>query len=897
MINKVQRVLSLALGATIAGAGCGGAAPDGASADPLEGAIQLALMNAPTDAMCLQVTLEASRSLTKRFDLTPGASTQFLIDRVPVGRVIVDGAAYAMPCDELAGAPLFVSEAPVPVRVDSKEVATVTLKLIRNGHVAVGVDFEASPSAYIVPTAPGVQFKDVLTAGDSVGGYRMAGTPDGLGAFDNGDGTFTVLLGHEFGAGDGIVRAHGGKGSFLSRWVVRTSDLTVLSGQDLIKTVALWDPATARYTAPAGGVAFNRLCSGDLAAPSAWYDAASGLGFDGRFFTDGEESGLEGRAFAHGLDGVSYELPRLGKQSWENIVANPGSGAKTVVAASDDSSPGQVYLYVGDKTSAGSPIERAGLTNGGLFGVRVAGFANEDAATGIPSGTPFDLAPLGNVEAMSGAMLEAAANTALVTRFNRPEDVAWDPVHPNDLYFVTTASFGSASRLWRLRFTDIGNPALGGTIEMLLDGTEGQKMLDNLTVDRGGHVILQEDVGNQVRLGKVWRYDIANDTLLELGQHDPQCFLAGGAMFLTQDEESSGVIDMAGILGAGWYLLDVQAHYRTDAETVQGGQLLAMYAPSWANQSASPVDLAVIGDTPYGAVQIADFPNLIADINAAPGIAMVVHVGDTKSGSARCDDTYFQSILAGFETFAAPLVYSPGDNEWTDCHRANNGAYDPLERLDLTRRLFFPFPGRTLGAVKRDVLSQSAWPQFATFVENTLWSDAQVTFAALHVVGSNNSLLPWYGDDATGTKVDDPTRRIAEEAAREAAVLAWVDQAFDDAAENDHKGVALFMQADMWDPEIFAENRFDGFTAIVRRIADRALAFGKPVLLVNGDSHKYEADQPLAAGDTHYGVARPVPNLTRLTVQGSTTAPLTEWLRLRVEPASATVFSWVRNPR
>jgi hypothetical protein len=753
----------------------------------------------------------------------------------------------------------------------------------------------SAPTAYLVPTAPGVVLKDILTVGQSVNGYRMAGIPDGLGAFDNGDGTFTLLMNHELGNTAGVPRAHGGKGAFVSKWIIRKFDLAPLSGQDLMKQVALWRPATSSYDAPATGIGFSRFCSADLAPISAFYDAATGLGFNGRLFTNGEESGTEGRALAHGMDGLSWELPRLGKLSFENVVAHPNAGAKTLVAELDDSTPGQVYFYLGTKTNAGSPIEKAGLTNGTLFGVKVSGVDTENSATGILSGTAFTLVDLGNVENATGAALDAASVTAGVTRFLRPEDGAWDPVHTNDFYFVTTNAFSSPSRLWRLRFVDISNPAAGGTIDMLLDGSEGQRMFDNITIDRAGHVYLQEDVGNNAHLGKVWRYDIVNDTLTTVAQHDSLRFLAGGPLFLTQDEESSGIIDATSILGAGWFLLDVQAHYATDTETVEGGQLLAMYDPTWNTSGTSTVDLAVIGDTPYGATQIADFPNLIAAINGAPDVSYVVHVGDTKNGSSRCDDSYFASILASFQTFADPMVYSPGDNEWTDCHRANNGGYNPLERLSVIRSMFFPSVGRTLGSVKKDVLSQSVLPGFATFVENTLWSQADTVFATVHVVGSNNSLLPWYTDDPS--KTDDPTSRIAEETAREAAAVAWIDEAFAKAAQQNAKGVALFMQADMWDPAIFTSGQYSGFVSIVRKLADATRAFGRPVLLVEGDSHVFKSDNPLVAGDATYGVTTPVPNLTRIVVQGSTTAPLTEWLRLKVNPATPAVFSWTRNPR
>ena len=104
-------------------------------------------------------------------------------------------------------------------------------------------------------------------------------------------------------------------------------------------------------------------------------------------------------------------------------------------------------------------------------------------------------------------------------------------------------------------------------------------MLDNITVTTRGEVVAQEDVGNQAHVGNVWRYNIATGSLTMVAQHDPDRFAPGAPNFLTIDEESSGVIPMDDILGAGWYLLDVQAHYATDAELVQGGQLLALHLP------------------------------------------------------------------------------------------------------------------------------------------------------------------------------------------------------------------------------------------------------------------------------------------------------------------------------
>ena len=386
----------------------------------------------------------------------------------------------------------------------------------------------SSQTPYIVRTVPGVVTKSILTTGDSaLTGYRKVGLPDGLGAFDNGDGTFTVLMNHELGAASGTVRAHGAKGAFVSRWIVRTADLTVLSGEDLIHQIATWNAAAGRWNAPAKGVALARLCSATLAPRSAFFDPASGLGYDSRIFTDGEENGTAGRAFAHLLDGTSYELPRLGKLSWENSVPSGDTGRRTIVAGTDDSGTGQVYVYAGDKTASVHPIEAAGLANGVLLGIKVEGLTQETDATVLAAATPFTVHNFGDVSSLTGAELESLSVANAVTAFNRPEDAAWDPVHPNDLYFVTTASFNGHSRLWRARFAEVAHPELGGTIDMLLNGAEGQHMFDNITVDRLGRVLLQEDPGNQPHVAKIWLYDTARAVLTMIAQHDPERFTRG----------------------------------------------------------------------------------------------------------------------------------------------------------------------------------------------------------------------------------------------------------------------------------------------------------------------------------------------------------------------------------
>ena len=494
------------------------------------------------------------------------------------------------------------SNATVRVTREGDVSGTNSVQLQLSGGTAKGsaaaptVDISQGPSSsatsYIIPSTPGsgVSVKSILTVGDSVNNkpdgtpYRMVGIPDGLGAFDNGDGTFTLLMNHEIGGTSGIVRAHGGTGAFVSKWVINKSDLSVVNGSDLTQTVYVWNGTNFAQSTT---TVFSRFCAGDLAAVSAFYNSATGLGSTARIYLNGEESGAEGRAFAHIATGTSagttYELPYLGKFSWENTVASPTLSNKTVVAGLDDSGGGQVYFYVGDKTNTGTEIDKAGLNNGKLYGLAVTGLASESDTTNLAQGNRFTLADLGKVENTTGAALQAQSVAAGVTAFLRPEDGHWDPSNLRDFYFVTTGSFSSPSRLWRLRFDDPTNPGLGGTIEAVLDGTEGQKMLDNMTIDKYGNILLQEDVGNNAHIGKIWQYNIATDSLKLLAEHDSNRFLLGSPNFLTQDEESSGIIDAQDILGPGWFLLDTQAHYNITGELVQGGQLQALFNPDTYN--------------------------------------------------------------------------------------------------------------------------------------------------------------------------------------------------------------------------------------------------------------------------------------------------------------------------
>jgi hypothetical protein len=124
-------------------------------------------------------------------------------------------------------------------------------------------------------------------------------------------------------------------------------------------------------------------------------------------------------------------------------------------------------------------------------------------------------------------------------------------------------------------------------------------------------------------------------------------------------------------------------------------------APAFAADDArdtrkggDPLVFALIGDTPYGDVQRMQLPALVDAINADPDVRMVLHAGDVKDGRSACSDQRYGDLAALFDTFEDPFVLTPGDNEWTDCHRPPDGSYLPTERLDAVRRYFFARPGR-----------------------------------------------------------------------------------------------------------------------------------------------------------------------------------------------------------
>jgi hypothetical protein len=409
---------------------------------------------------------------------------------------------------------------------------------------------------------------------------RLVGTPDGLGVEKENNFKIMVYMNHEIANDKGIVRSHGGRGAFVSQWTLDLNLLKIISGEDLIKKVMIWNRDKKIFEV-SPNENLNRLCSADLPEKSAFYNSKNKKGFDGRIFMSGEEDREGGRAFAHIVSGkekgISYELPYLGKFSWENVVAHPNTKDKTVVMGMDDNKEGQVYLYMGSKQSKGNPVERAGLMYGKLFGIKT----NADK---------FELVDLDDVSNLSGSDLEKKGMDSDIAKFKRPEDGAWDTLNPNVFYFTTTDKIDGDSEIIKLTFHDINHPEQGGAIEAILKARDiGAQMFDNLTVSDNGKIIINEDPGDHAHLASVWDFDPKTKVAQKIFEVKPEYFQdKSHPNFLTMDEEHSGIIDITRyVTYAPWYkkseryfLGTLQIHKKLeDPELVEGGQLYFISGP------------------------------------------------------------------------------------------------------------------------------------------------------------------------------------------------------------------------------------------------------------------------------------------------------------------------------
>ena len=299
--------------------------------------------------------------------------------------------------------------------------------------------------------------------------------------------------------------------------------------------------------------------------------------------------------------------------------------------------------------------------------------------------------------------------------------------------------------------------------------------------------------------------------------------------------------------------------------------------------AAAPFSFAAIGDAPYlpeaGGHQIypaTSYEALIASINADPAIEFTIHVGDIKAGDTLCEAAVYAQNLAYFDSYLNPVMYTPGDNEWTDCHRANNGGMDPLDRLSLIRSTFFP-DNKSLG--------QNPIPLFKDeppYLENSLWRERPAMFITLNQPGSNNNR------NRTTSIYQDPAD--AEWTARNASNMAFLDHWLQVAAANPQvKLVVIASQANPFERFIEPNQGYtvSGYGDFIDRL--RAFVSANPdkhVLYIGGDTHTPRMDHPLTdvyPSPTQLTPAgTPYPNFTRLEVYGAAGA-LNTWWKVTVD--------------
>lgn len=282
----------------------------------------------------------------------------------------------------------------------------------------------------------------------------------------------------------------------------------------------------------------------------------------------------------------------------------------------------------------------------------------------------------------------------------------------------------------------------------------------------------------------------------------------------------------------------------------------------------APTQFALIGDSPYGEENVPRYERMIERINDTPGIDWVVHLGDMKSGDSNCHDESLLRLRALNEQFEAPLVLTPGDNDWFDCKREVSGGWDRLDRLDKLREIFYqPQPALPL-------VSQGGSGRFGDFVENVYWQDAGVVFAAVHLTGMS------------GTEGGLDLHNDIQNAA-----IEWLDRVFKAAKESDAEGVFLATQADIYPfsgerswmasvcptclgPRLHYEKFHE---ALLRHTRE----FKKPILLAVGDTHIFRVDKPLYDGEDL------VEHFTRVEGFGEDTM---HWVRIVVRPETSQVF-------
>jgi len=276
----------------------------------------------------------------------------------------------------------------------------------------------------------------------------------------------------------------------------------------------------------------------------------------------------------------------------------------------------------------------------------------------------------------------------------------------------------------------------------------------------------------------------------------------------------------------------------------------------------------VMGDAPYYWHEARRYEHLVEALNG-DSLDWVVHVGDLFWKP--CSDEKMLERLEVLQRIRHPVVYTPGDNEWTDCWGRREGGFAPRDRLDRLRDIYFPSPGRSLGGAPMGVVVQASDPAWPEFVEHQRWTRGGIVFATLHLVGSRNGMV----DFADRGEADD--REVWR---RTGAATAWLRDTFEEARATAARAVFLMQHADLVfeDPADVYRRAFEPF---LRTLEEEVATFDGPVLLAHGDSHDFLVDSPLIDRRT----GEPLDNFTRMQVMGS---PEVGWVRVVVDTAGPT---------
>lgn len=510
----------------------------------------------------------------------------------------------------------------------------------------------ADAPVYVQAVAPGASLQVLATAGDVINGYQIAGIPDGTGAFKSGN-TVKILMNHEIGynaTSASMARAGGdAAGATITEFTMNPTTQKLTNAREFLTSALFYNYSTKTFSAtasaPTGATEkdsygtpqhtkfLNRFCSASL-APAGRFSyvdpkTKKAYGIKDAVFLTGEEGGDESRGFAVNAAGQLAQIPGLGLASWETFVAAPTGTKTTALFGNEDGSAtdSQLWLYQGTKTNAGAWYQRAGLTNGKTYVMNIGGFKTEaEFRTQVGKGKETAIS-FATVDASVNGVAQNKAAALVGTSLARVEDGAFDPNDARNYYFVTTESNGNKAAtaldpynklvtkrdggaLWKLRLTDAKNPALGGKITMLLDGSEAPYMNkpDNIEVDSFGNILIEEDPGNNPQVERMFAYRIADGKIAVLTQFNEKMFskAAGDASFITEDEEQSGVVNVTSLLRKGktdknsYYLLNAQVHAtgaallkarpditNADEQTVLGraleaGQVYVLTIPDWS---------------------------------------------------------------------------------------------------------------------------------------------------------------------------------------------------------------------------------------------------------------------------------------------------------------------------